>query len=70
MFKIQLKTMILFQVLPPKHDQITFLLVKLETSRLHHLDAFEYPVQKNLSKKKNKIFDIFLALFFLLSGWF
>ena len=38
-------------ILPPKHDQITFYLIKVETSCLHHFKAFEYPVQKKLWEK-------------------
>ena len=38
-------------ILAPKHDQITFLLIKVETSRLHHFEAYEYPVQKQLQEK-------------------
>ena len=34
-----------------KHDHITFLLIKVETSRLHHFEAYEYPVQKQLQEK-------------------
>ena len=38
-------------ILAHKHDQITFLLIKVETSRLHHFEAYEYPVQKQLRDK-------------------
>ena len=38
-------------ILAHKHDQITFLLIKVETSRLHYFEAFEYPVQKKLREK-------------------
>ena len=38
-------------ILAPKHDQITFLLIKVETSRLHHFEAYEYSVKKQLREK-------------------
>ena len=34
-------------VLAHKHDQITFLLIEVETSRLHHFKTQEKPVQKS-----------------------
>merc|ERR1712240_606851 len=34
-----------------KHDQITFLLIKIETSRLHHFEGYEYSVKKQLREK-------------------
>ena len=36
---------------PPKHIQMTFLLLKEETSRLRHFEAFEYSVQKKVTRK-------------------
>ena len=38
-------------ILAPKHDQITFLLKKVETCRFHSFEAFDYPVQKKDSEK-------------------
>ena len=38
-------------ILAPKHDQITFLLIKVETCRFHSFEAFDYPVQKKDSEK-------------------
>ena len=38
-------------ILAPKHEQITFLLLKVETSRFHSFEAFDYPVQKKDSEK-------------------
>ena len=32
----------------PKHNQITLLLLKIETSRFRHFEAFEYPVHEKL----------------------
>ena len=32
-------------ILAPRHNSILFLLIKLEMSRLHHFEAFEFPVQ-------------------------
>ena len=35
-------------ILVPKHDQIAFLLIKVDTSRLHQFEVFEYLVQKKI----------------------
>ena len=38
-------------ILVPKHDQIAFLLIKVDTSRLHQFEVFEYLVQKKILDK-------------------
>ena len=35
-------------ILVPRHDQIAFLLIKVDTSRLHQFEVFEYLVQKKI----------------------
>ena len=38
-------------ILVPKHDKIAFLLIKVDTSRLHQFEVFEYLVQKKILDK-------------------